>query len=314
MNESIAKPVVRKRKWPYPFIWILPAIVAIIAGLYIRDYLANHGPEIIVEFTDASGLRAGETKIMYRGAEVGRVTEITLTEDHKHALVHAQLDKREDIFASKGAVYWIVRPEVSQSGLSGLGTLFSGPYIAATPGKNDEEETKFEGVSHVPKPYEDGEKFILTTTRMGHVQDGSSVYYKGIEVGTVQDVELSPEADHLDIKILVWTHYARLVRTNSKFWIASGIDFKAGLFSGVQMRLDSLKAIASGGIAFATPDKDMKGPAPKGAHFNLEDEPKKEWDLWAPHIPVNGHVAQKTEKSNQPIALPLPKQEKESKK
>jgi paraquat-inducible protein B len=309
MTTPIREPVIRKRKWPLPLIWIFPLITAVGAGLYFRDYLANHGPEITIEFTDASGLRVGESKINYRGADIGKITAITLSENHRHAIVHAQLEKREDIFASKGAEFWIVRPEVSESGLSGLGTLFTGPYIAAIPGKDEESQTQMEGLARAPRAYEEGEHFILTSIKMGHVQDGSAVYYKGMPVGTVQEIELANEADHLNVHIVVWSRYAALVRTNSKFWVTSGFDFKAGLFSGVQVRLDSLKTLAAGGVAFATPEKDMQGPAKNGTQFALESEPKKEWEQWSPHISISPR-----EHDSTPAAVVLPVAKTERKK
>ena len=299
--------VKRKRKWPYPLIWSIPVISAICAGLYLRDYLANHGPEIVIVFPDATGLRAGEAKMLYRGAEVGSVTAIELSDNHKKALVHVQLDKQDSIFATKGADFWIVRPEVSESGFSGLGTLFSGPYIAATPGKGEEDIETADGLAHAPRPYEAGEAFTLTARKMGHVQEGSAVTYKGVQVGSVQKFSLSNEADHLNVEILVWTRYAPLVRENSKFWISSGFDVEGGIFSGVHMKLDSLKTLTSGGVAFASPaDKDLKGPAKRGSTFAIEEDPKREWELWSPKIAIVPRAAAVPEKE----PLPGPKKEK----
>jgi paraquat-inducible protein B len=184
---EVAKPILRKRKWP-SLIWLIPASCAVIAGLYARDYFANHGPELTIDFADASGLRVGEGKVLYRGAEIGRVNGIELNDSHKRALVHVQFDKHEEIFASKGATFWIVRPEVSENGLSGLGTLFSGPYIAAVPGNGETSVEEIEGLTKPPRQTESGERFVLTARRMGHVQEGAVVSYKSIQVGAVEKV------------------------------------------------------------------------------------------------------------------------------
>ena len=301
------KAVIRNRKWPYPFIWLIPILSAVCAGLYFRDYLANHGPEIVVDFADASGLRVGEAKVLYRGAEVGRVTSIELSASKKRALVHVQVDKQESIFASKGATFWIVRPEVSETGFSGLGTLFSGPYIAAVPGNGEEDMDRVDGLPRPPKAFESGVTFTLTAKRMGHAQEGSPVFYKGIQVGSVQKVALANEADHLTIEALVWTRYAPLVRQNSKFWVSSGFSVDGGIFSGIQMKLDSFKTLTSGGVTFASPEKEMQAQAKQGSTFAIEDEPKKEWDLWSPKISIGPHSGDASPKS-QP--LPMPKKER----
>jgi paraquat-inducible protein B len=286
-QTDIAKPIVRKKRWPYSLIWIFPVLAAIVAGLYFRDYIATKGETITIEFLDASGMMVKETKLKYRGAEIGRVTGIHLSEDHKHAVVTAELEKRDGIFASKGAVFWVVRPEVSETGLQGLGTILTGPYISAIPGEDKEDKTEFIGMNEAPRPYEAGEKFVLTTVKLGHVQDGSAVYYKNIPVGSVQEIQLAKDADHVDVHIVVWTRYAELVRQNSKFWVASGLDFKGGLFSGAELKLGSMRALISGGINFATPEKNTGAIAKNGTHFAIDEDPKKDWDKWSPHLKVS---------------------------
>ena len=306
--DSLPVPNVQKRHWPYPLIWAIPLISLVCAGLYLRDYLRNHGRELVITFADASGIRAGESKVMYRGADIGRVTSIDLSDNHRRALVHVEFDKQEGVFTTRGATFWIVRPEVSESGLSGLGTLFSGPYIAASPGEGETDIDEAEGLSHTPRTFEAGEVFNLTARQLGHVQEGSAVSYKGVAVGAVQKLGLSNEADHLTIEIVVWTRFAPLVRENSKFWVASGFDVEGGIFSGVHLKLDSLKTLANGGIAFATPEKDTGPRAKSGRTFGIEEDPKREWVLWAPRIGIGPHGSATPPK---PAPLPVPKREKE---
>lgn len=143
---------------------------------------------------------------------------------------------------------------------------------------------------------------------MGHVQEGSPVSYKGIQVGSVQRVALASESDHLNIETLVWTRYAPLVRQNSKFWISSGFSVDGGILSGIQLKLESFKTLTSGGITFASPEKDMRGPAKQGASFPIEDEPKKEWDLWSPKISITPHSGDTVPKSE---LLPMPRKERQ---
>jgi paraquat-inducible protein B len=283
---TVAQAVLKKRLWPYPLIWAVPVLVAVAAGLYFKKYLDQEGPEIVIEFSDASGLNAGQTRLLYRGAEVGRVTAIDLSEDRKRSLVTARLQKREAIFATKGATFWIVRPDISQGTLSGMDTLMTGPYLHAVPGGGGETVTEFEGLRKAPLSYEEGTNFLLTSVRLGHVQEGSSVDYKGIPVGRVQTIELAKDASRVEIGILVWRRYAHLIRENSKFWLENGFDVKGGLFSGIHVALDSLQTLASGGIAFATPEKEVAGVAKEGSSFAIEDDPKSEWEKWSPKIHV----------------------------
>ncbi len=66
----------------------------------------------------------------------------------------------------------------------------------------------------------------------------------------------------------------------------SGVDVKGGLLTGVQMKVESLRTLISGGVAFATPEKDMGDPARNGDQFPLYEEAKDEWEQWAPEIPI----------------------------
>jgi paraquat-inducible protein B len=299
--SEVAKPVLTPRKLPHALVWVAPVLMAIFSGYLVWNFYASRGPEITIEFSDSSGLMEGQTRLLYRGAEIGRVTSITLSDDHKHSLVHARLEKREDIFATKGALFWIVRPEVTGTTFKGLDTLLSGSYIHASPGKAEEEATNFEGLGLAPRTHEEGEHFTLLTPRLGHAQEGAAVSYKGIQVGSVQEVELAKDASHVDVRIVVYSRYAHLVRTTSKFWIDSGFDFRGGIFSGLHVQLESLKTVVSGGIAFATPEKDFGPRAQAGSTFNLEEDAKKDWQNWSPRI----GISPRTEDSK-PDRTPLP--------
>jgi paraquat-inducible protein B len=116
----------------------------------------------------------------------------------------------------------------------------------------------------------------------------SPVYFRGIEVGVIQDIQLSQAGDGVDVHVFVRQRYTTLVRNSSQFWVASGFDVKGGIFTGVQVKMDSLRALLSGGIAFATPEKGMGDVAPDGAEFALYDERKKEWLDWSPKIELSG--------------------------
>src|SRR5687768_13292467 len=111
------------------------------------------------------------------------------------------------------------------------------------------------------------------------------VHYRGIEVGVVQTVDLGPNSTSADVHVLIFERYATLVRQGTAFWNTSGVAVKGGLLKGIEVEVESLRAIATGGIEFATPSE--KSPRVKeGAVFFLHDGPKDEWLSWLPRIPV----------------------------
>lgn len=297
-GHTIAKPIIKRMHWPYPIVWIVPLLAAVAAGFYFRDYLLNRGPQVTVSFNDGSGLKEEQTKVLYKGVEVGEIASVELSADHSNVLVHVRLQKRQDVFARQGALYWVVRPEISFGGISGLNTVLSGPYIEATPG-NGPATTEFTGLQKPPSALGPGLHIVLHAPRLEHVQPESAVYYRGIQVGTVQSIGLNPNADGVEMRIFIQHRYESLVRTNSEFWIVNGLDIKAGLLSGVQMKLDSLRALIAGGVTFNSPDDKLGPPAQDGADFAVYDEPKKEWPNWAPKIPLAPDDSESTDQQAQ---------------
>jgi paraquat-inducible protein B len=77
--------------------------------------------------------------------------------------------------------------------------------------------------------------------------------------------------------------HTRLVTIGSRFWSVSGLDVRVGLFKGLDISLESLRSLAVGGVAFATPEA-AGPPAKAGTIFVLHERPEKEWLTWTPKI------------------------------
>jgi paraquat-inducible protein B len=283
--HGLAKLVVQKMRWPVVLIWLVPIAAAVMGGFYFYSRLGDEGPSITVRFGDATGLKAGESKVVHLGVQIGLVTEIELSDDQKATLVQIRLRRSANSFASRGSRFWIVRPELSMQEISGLATVLSGPIIDSIPG-NGETQSEFTGLERAPMPVHDGLAILLKTPNLGQLRAESPIYFRGIQVGVVQEIQLSDDSTTADIRAVIDRRYMSLVRTNSEFWEASALDLKGGLFSGVSMKLESFRSLLSGGITFATPEEKMGVQAENGATFALYDEPKKEWLTWSPKISI----------------------------
>lgn len=282
---SRPKPIIKAMRWPVPFIWIVPVLAAALAGFFLWERVLDRGPLLTLTFTDATGLKPGQTELMHLGVPLGEVQAYQLSPDSTKVLLQIRLKRGEDQFARKGATFWIVRPQISMQEISGLATIMSGPYIDGTPG-DGEKQTEFVGLDRPPIAPEDGLRILLKATHIDHLQPDSPVYFRGIDVGVIEKVELSSDADSADVHVFVRRRFSPLVRANSQFWAVSGIDVKGGIFTGIQMKVESLRSLLSGGVAFATPEKDMGDAAQNGSQFVLQDESKKDWLDWAPKIPL----------------------------
>jgi paraquat-inducible protein B len=297
-TEELPEPIIKRSRWPYPLIWLVPLLAAVFAGYYYYNYEQNNWMSITVRFADATGLRPEESQVQHLGVQIGQVSDVRLTPDNKQALVIIRLARSESDFARTGSLFWIVKPEISTQQISGLGTVLSGPIIDSTAGTGD-LRTEFVGLPKAPRPKDDGISIVLKIPQVGQLQPDSPVTYRGIQVGVVQDVRLASDGATADVHVLIQRRFVPLVKTNSQFWVVAAVDVKGGLF-GLQMKVDSLRSLLVGGVAFATPEQKMGDQAVDGSTFVLHDQVKPEWLTWAPKIYIGA------EGSNDSEGLSLP--------
>lgn len=304
--DELPRPVVRRMWWPFPLIWIVPVAAAALAGYYLYQHHKARALEIVIRFDDASGLTPSQSVVQFHGATVGRVQSISLSDDHQSAQVRIRLDQSAEFLARRHTIFWMVKPELSADRVSGLNTLVSGPYIAVAPG-DGEPTTQFDGLAEKPVINRPGKKVILHADALGQISVNSPVTYRGIQVGVVQDVRLSNRSDSANITIFIWEKYWVLIRPTTEFWTVKGADIKGGLFSGVEFKVDSLRAILTGGIAFATPENDMGDMVSESSNFFLNDQPKPEWLRWRPKIAIDAPAAPPSQAAGAKAgASPLP--------
>jgi paraquat-inducible protein B len=289
-EDDLAEPFpearIKRRRWTLPVVWVVPVVAALVAGYLVYTRLQEYGPTITIKFSDGEGIKAGQTEIRYRGVPIGEVVAVDLSEDEQHVVVNARLRRSATNIAREGSIFWIVRPEVGVGSISGLSTVITGPYIQVLPGTG-KARLDFAGLDRQPAALErQGLRIILAAAQLGSVRTGSPVYFRGFQVGSVTDTELSRDATSVHVQVFISQRYARLVRAGSRFWVVSGLDVDVSLFKGVQINLESLRSLVTGGIAFVTPE-DVAGlmPAKDGTIFALHDKPQKEWLDWMPKIP-----------------------------
>ncbi|MGQ0547031.1 MAG: MlaD family protein [Betaproteobacteria bacterium] len=283
--DELPRAHVRRRRL-FRLSWVIPLVAAVIAGWLIFEHLEKRGPQITVRFDDVTGLRVGQTPVKYRGVQVGEVIDMRLSTDRRQALVKIRLHDAAAGIAREGARFWIVRPRVGWGAVSALGTVFTGPEIQVLPvdGDTAARADDFIGLESAPVgPESEGLKLVLRAARPKAIRANTPLYYRGVEVGLVQKIELSPNTAAADLHVLVLRRYAPLVREGSVFWNLSGVSAKGGLLKGLDFELESLRSLVQGGVEFATPS--AKAPRAKpGSVFFLHDAPKEEWLNWEPHL------------------------------
>ena len=262
--------VVPPKRGRISIIWIIPILAAVVAiGIAIQR-IRSEGPTITIVFTAAEGIEAGKTLIKYKDVSIGRVTAVHLTTDYAKVEVTARITKRAAGLMVEDAKFWVVRPSVSLSGISGLNTLLSGNYVGFEPGKSESSEDTFTGLDVAPViTAEQGRQFVLRASDLGSLGIGSPIYYRRLPVGEVIEYDLTPDGTAVQMKVFVKSPYDKYVFPATRFWNASGIEVSAGA-DGVNVRTESVVALLVGGLAFDTPPFELQAqPASANAVFTL---------------------------------------------
>jgi len=250
MSDQEALVSSRKR---IPAIWIVP-IVAVLLGLWMVYYtLSSEGPSITIRFNTADGIEAGKTKVKSRNVELGVVESVTLTEDLENVIVIARIEREAEALLRSDSQFWVVRARIGVGGVSGLSTLLSGGYIELNPGTADDPARKFIGLEQPPitRPGTAGVHFTLISARAGSVNTGDPVLHRGFSVGQIESAEFDFITDRMRYSVFVSAPYDGLVRTDSRFWNASGLSISA-TSQGISVRTGSLRTILEGGVEFAS--------------------------------------------------------------
>ncbi|MDT0354177.1 MlaD family protein [Herbaspirillum huttiense F1] len=265
----------RQRNWLPSLVWLIPIVAAIVGLTLVAKILVERGPMVTVSFRSAEGLEAGKTKVKYKDVEIGQVQSLKLAADRSHVLVGIQLNQDASGFNAEDTRFWVVRPRIAASGISGLGTLLSGAYIGADAGASEETKKNFVGLEQPPIVTRDasGRQFVLHTDDLGSLDIGSPIFYRRIKVGQVVAYDLDSDGRGVTLRIFVNAPYDKFVTQASRFWHASGFDMELNA-SGFKLHTQALSTVVLGGIAFRDRDEErVSPPAKEGSEYPLvEDE------------------------------------------
>lgn len=268
---GLPAPSVVRRRLP-SLIWFVPAIAAAVGLWLVVHAWLQQGPEITIRFASAGGVEAGKTKIRYKEVDIGMVQAVAISDDRKGVRISAQLNKQVRDLLAADSKFFIVRPRIAGGTVSGLSTLFSGPYIAIEPGAAPETSESFVGLESPPVITNDvpGREFVLRGEDKGSLDFGTPIYYRRVEVGHVTRYALEPDGQGVQVGIFVIAPYDRFVTANSRFWHASGVDLSLDA-NGLNVSTQSLVSIVEGGIAFQdlSDVSPVSDPAPAGSSFAL---------------------------------------------
>ena len=254
-------------------VWLIPLIALIAGGWLLVKDIRNRGPVVTLLMDSAEGIEVNNTVIKVLNVDVGHVTRIKLRDDQKGVEVTAQLSADAKDLIRSDTQFWVVKPRIDQSGVTGLGTLLSGSYIAFTPGKSQETKDVFvvqdippycRHRSKRPAPEFDRQKRPQSST------SAARFLYENFMVGQVESAHFDPSDQSVHYTIFIQSPNDKLINSASRFWLESGINIET-TGSGVKLNSAPLPALLSGAISFDSPKTSDSKNVKSEDSFTLYD-------------------------------------------
>lgn len=246
-------------------------------------------PKVAINFTldEANKLSAG-AHIRYKGISIGKLEHLQLSDDGQKLQAKAYLHQQyAHLFTHQNSSFWLEEPKISLNEVKNIGSIVTGSYIQASPGKRKNSGKlktvhNFKVLKQAPYIEANGLKLLLSAKQKASINVGSPLLFRQLQVGEITHIKLSAHSDKLIFTAEIQAQYAHLIRENTKFWNVSGINIDIGLTGG-EIKAESLNTILNGGIAFSSPNGQAQKV--KSHHrFILYQEPEKSWLDWDPKI------------------------------
>lgn len=201
-------------------LWWVTLVAVVGAIVLVTMSLKSHGPTITIRFAEGHGLKTGDV-LRFRGIAIGEVSEVVLTPDLGRVAVKVQLEPKAAHVARRGSQFWIERPRVSLSRVSGLETVVGAKFLNVIPGSSDGPVmTEFEGIESPPTLSEPESIEITIRFREGHgLQVGDPLRHRGIAVGEVTSVDLNHELSAVAVRVRLVGEAHHLAREGTQFWV-----------------------------------------------------------------------------------------------
>jgi paraquat-inducible protein B len=258
-EQRVVPRATTRRSRRLSIIWVVPLVAVAIGAWLAWDTLSKEGPTIKISFESGEGLQAGQSQLKYKDIVFGTVKSLELAPDKTHVIVTVATTHQAEPLLTEGTLFWVVKPRLFAGNISGVETLLSGSYVGMLPAaKAGKSERDFVGREDPPVlgAYVPGRTFLLKSKRIGAVSVGSPIFFRDLNVGEVLGWDIADMAEYVTIHAFVRAPYDAYVHDETRFWNASGVSIKLG-GTGVEVQMESLKALLLGGVAFETAVADI---------------------------------------------------------
>jgi paraquat-inducible protein B len=236
-------------------IWVICFTGITVGASLSYTWYKNRGKNICISFKEVDGLVPDQSKIMFKGVQIGTVHDINLDLKTGDPIVVARIDKEPAKLIGKNSSFWIVRPEIGLGEIRNLSAIATGDYIEVNPvpGEDADHFVALED-DPVQEKFESGLKIILKSSSSAGIEVGSKILYRDFKIGQVGDMDLSKTKRYVLITVYIDKLYTDVIRKNSSFANVSGFHASIHIFGGSEISLNSLDSLINGAITVTTPN------------------------------------------------------------
>ncbi|WP_367986457.1 MlaD family protein [Vibrio sp. NTOU-M3] len=218
--------------------------------LYRDLKTAGRGIPIKITLPDENQISASGAPIMYRGIEIGQVTDLQLSEGRKEIIASAAIQPAFNDMLNKGSRFILEEAKVSLSGVENLSNLVKGNFLTLVPGKGDRSRY-FTAVrkNDFAKQQARSTSVSLVSDNSFGLDVGANILYRGITVGSITEVSL--DGDKVRFDTLIDNQYAHLIKSQNRFFVTGSASAEL-TESGLNITVPPAKQLLTGSISFVS--------------------------------------------------------------
>lgn len=221
--------------------------------LYPDLKTAGRGIAIKIDLPDDNKINASGAPIMYRGIEIGQITDLELSHGRENIVASAAIQPAFSDMLTTGSRFILEEAKVSLSGVENIANIVKGNFLTVVPG-DGERSRHFSAVrkDDFKRQQARSVSLQLVADNSFGLDQGANILYRGISVGSVTQVSLVNDKVQLDA--LIDSDYAHLIKSQNRFFVTGSASAEL-TESGLNITVPPAKQLLTGSISFVSEGK-----------------------------------------------------------
>ncbi|WP_194435033.1 PqiB family protein [Vibrio fluminensis] len=218
--------------------------------LYPDLKTAGRGISIKITLPDDNKISPSGAPIMYRGIQIGQITDLELNKQREHIIASAAIEPAFSDMLNTGSRFVLEEAEVSLSGVENLTNLIKGNFLTLVPGEG-EKARQFTAIRKNEFKMQQAQSIAveLYADNSFGLDAGAKVLYRGVSVGEITKTTL--EQDKVRFDLLIDKRYQNLIRSNNRFFVTGSASAEL-TEAGLNVTVPPAKQLLTGSISFVS--------------------------------------------------------------